>query len=183
MKAATEYEGIIGGVPAAIFFPALFALCLETGERMGAIRSLRREDIDLRGRWITYNHRKMQGDPLVKQISRTTAKAIGHLLAACPHETPFGHVHATTLYFHYKRILRAAGLPDDRRSMLHRLRRTHASYLQLRGGNPTISLGHSSDAVTKRHYLDARIVKGKEAIDYLFSPFSLGARLKGMFGR
>lgn len=51
--------------------------------------------------------------------------------------------------------------------MFHALRRTCASHLAVAGADATAYLGHSSDAITRRHYLDPRIVRarGVRAID------------------
>lgn len=181
-KAARRARGECGGVPNKIFFPALLGVCWDSGERVGAIRALTREDIDLTKGWVTFRHRKGQGREMMKRVSWSTKRALRKLLAAHQHPTPFAHVHLTTCYFHLKSILRDAGLPADRRSMLHRLRRTHASYLKLSGGDASASLGHSSEAVTSRYYYDQRIVASKPATKYLFNPLGLWARLLSVFG-
>jgi integrase len=67
----------------------------------------------------------------------------------------------STLYNHYSRLLRRAGLPDDRKSKPQRMRRSFASHLEAAGGNATAALKHSSRKVTERAYLDPRIVGGQ----------------------
>lgn len=72
-----------------------------------------------------------------------------------------------TWYYHLRAILGLAGLPTDRRSMFHRIRRTHATHLYVRGGDPTQSLGHASDAMTRAYYLDPRQANKGYAADLL----------------
>ncbi len=71
------------------------------------------------------------------------------------------------LYYHFKKILRGAGLPHDSRSMFHRLRRTHATHLYLAGGAPTSSLCHESEKMTRDCYLDPRFTQKAHPSDLL----------------
>jgi integrase len=182
-KAARRARGECGGVPNKIFFPALLGLVWDSGERVGAIRALTWGDIDLRKGWVTFRVRKGRGAEMMKRVSWSTRRALRKLYAV--HKDcvqPFAHVHLSTKYFHLKSILRDAGLPCDRRSMLHRLRRSHASYLKLAGGDAAASLGHSSEAITVRAYYDPRVVASRQPISLLFNPVGLWSRLIGFFG-
>lgn len=181
-KAARRARGECGHVPNNIFFPALLGLVWDSGERAGAVRALQRTDIDVKTRWVTFRHRKGQGREMMKRMSRSTRRAMKRLLAIHQHDTPFAHIHLSTCYFHLKSILRDAGLPADRRSMLHRLRRSHASYLKLSGGDAQASLGHSSEAVTTKFYYDCRVVGAKQPAAILFSPFTWRDRLLDWLG-
>ena len=49
----------------------------------------------------------------------------------------------------YGKILEAAGLPNNRRTKLHKIRRTVATYYEAAGGNATQLLGHSSRKITE----------------------------------
>ena len=75
----------------------------------------------------------------------------------------------THIYYHYKRILRRAGLPTDRDCHFHRIRKSVASWYEAAGGNVTELLDHSARRVT-RAYLDPRIVTHQQAADVLFRP-------------
>lgn len=73
------------------------------------------------------------------------------------------------LWTRYKAIRKKFGLPTDRRSSFHRMRRSVASYFEAAGGNATELLSHSSRAVTMK-YIDPTIAKQPQAIDLLFRP-------------
>lgn len=178
-KAARRARGECGGIPNKVFFPALLGLIWDSGERVGAVRALTWGDIDLRTRWVTFKHRKGQGREMMKRVSRSTRRALKRLQAVHNVEKPFAHICLSTKYFHLKSILRDAGLPCDRRSMLHRLRRSHASYLKLSGGDAQASLGHSSEAITVRSYYDPRVVGKRQPSTLLFSPVGWWDRLSG----
>jgi hypothetical protein len=64
------------------------------------------------------------------------------------------------------KICKRAGLPQNRRSKFHRIRKTTASFYQAAGGSAQSLLDHSSPAVTRR-YLDPRIVAPKPAHELL----------------
>jgi len=63
------------------------------------------------------------------------------------------HSEQPTLYGHLSRMLKAAGLPDDRWHKFHAVRKSHASYWKASGGDACERLGHSSPQVTAL-YLD-----------------------------
>lgn len=74
------------------------------------------------------------------------------------------------LWNRFDGLLQRAGLPHDARSKFHRIRRSVASYFEAAGGDATNLLGHSDRKVTRKHYLDRRIVQEKQASDVLFRP-------------
>ena len=144
------------------FFPAILAVVWNSAERIRAVSLVDRADVDLRGRTITFRHRKQRGPTLRRVLSRSTCRACAKLLAITPHDRPFGHVNLSTVYYHFDRLLTAAGIAKERRNKFHALRRSHASYLKLAGGDAVRSLGHDSEATTQEFYYDPRIVDAKE---------------------
>jgi integrase len=74
--------------------------------------------------------------------------------------------------------LKLAGLPTDAKSKFQRIRRSHATHLHIAGGDATASLGHSSDSITRRHYLDVRLLSRQSAEKLLFRP---GRRLRTLW--
>jgi integrase len=64
----------------------------------------------------------------------------------------------TNIWRRLGRICERAGLPNDRLSKFHRVRKTSASYYAAGGGDPQKLMGHSTPAVTRK-YLDPRIVE------------------------
>jgi len=69
-------------------------------------------------------------------------------------------------YDHYKLLLETAGLPTDRKSKTHRMRKSVASHMAARGHDACAALGHSSPEVTKC-YLDPSIVGTVRPADVL----------------
>ncbi len=163
-RAASRYPVPICGRPGRLYMLPLLGLAFETGERIGALLQLERGDVV--GRWVTIRKRKGAGQTLVRQISRGTARAVAELSGP----KLFAGLDRTSVYYHLGLILVAAGLPTDRRHKFHAIRRSHASYLYRAGGDPTNSLGHSSEAITRVYYLDQRIVGGRQPVSYLFNP-------------
>lgn len=169
-RAAHACETTIGGVAGRVYWPALLDVLWDSGERIRAIYCLERGDIDLDNRWVTFRNRKGNGRPMVKSVRRPTAKHVRALMQAHSAPTLFGVACLGTIYHQFEHLLADAGLPIDRHSKFHCIRKSHASYLHLAGGDARASLGHSSDAVTVRHYIDPRIASGKQPIKLLFNP-------------
>lgn len=168
--AAAGYPEQIKGCQGSTFFLALLGVFWETGERMLPVVELRRSDVDIRGCTVRLRGRKGGAQDTVRAISKETAKDLAALMAMHKHPLAFAGAHRTTLYYHLPKLLILAGLPFDRRSKFHRLRRSHASHLAARGGDATSSLGHSSDAVTRKSYLDPRVIGRESVVARLFDP-------------
>jgi integrase len=99
------------------------------------------------------------------------------LIESCGVDHPFELLTKDALYKRFRRIRLLAGLPGW--ATFHTLRRSHASHLVAAGGNARQSLGHSTDAVTIRSYLDETICRSKKApSDLLFNPLSWCSWLK-----
>lgn len=151
---ATTYP--IGGVPGSVYFVALFAIAWDTGARANAIHELRLVDIDLERLQVTFRVLKGNAPAVTKEIRATTADAIRELLRHFAGDRPFAVVESASIYHHFKRIKKAAGVPLGTRNGLHDFRRAYATAIHDAGGDATEALGHSSDAVTRRWYLDPR---------------------------
>lgn len=76
------------------------------------------------------------------------------------------------LWFQYKQVNEAAGLPTDRYHSLGCMRRTAASHAAQHGSVDLAQrqLGHTSPVTTLRHYIDPRIAQHQPAIDVLPRP-------------
>lgn len=179
---ARKCKSDIGGIRGNIYWLALLDLLWDSGERIRAIYLLKRSDIDLRGRWVTFRDRKGNGQVLFKRIRRVTARRLNRLMQSSEGDQFFAVVCLGTVYNQYETLLEDAGLPTDRHSKFHCLRKSHASYLHLAGGNSRASLGHSTEATTVRHYHDPRIVESVQPIDLLFNPLSWWDRLMASLG-
>lgn len=168
--ALQQLRGSVSSIPESIWWTALHYVLWDTGERISAAMSLDWETVDLAGRYIVFRAEGRKGgrDDRIYQIAEDTANA----LASLPHRRcdvfpwPYSK---TYLWFRYQQILREAGLPFDRKSKFHRVRRSVASHYEAAGGNATELLGHSSRSVT-RQYLDPRIIGIPSAASRLFRP-------------
>lgn len=131
--------------------------------------SLRWDGVDLDGLTVFLPAEVRKGG----QVDRLypIAEETAQLLRKLPreHRPFFWPYDNATLYGRLKRMLLKGGLPADRRSKFHRIRRSTASHYEAAGGNAMKLLGHSSPKVTAT-YLDPRIVKTASAVDLLFRP-------------
>lgn len=148
--------GTYEGVPANLWWLALHEVLWTTGERITAV---------MKSTWDCYQDgvltfpaefRKGRQKANVCQLPRTCRDALEAIrepkrkLIFC---WPYVDVY---LYRIYHRILERAGLDTGRKSKFHRMRKSHATYVKLAGGNPTASLLHSSAEITEA-YLDPRM--------------------------
>ncbi len=167
--AVVHLAGPVGDVPGYLWWGALLSVLWFTGERIAATLRIEWAGVDLHGLSILIpaEDRKGQTGDRLYQIAQDTAD----LLAKLPRDRrPFAWpYHEATLWNRYGRLLTLAGLPNDRRSKFHRIRKSTASHYEAAGGNATEFLGHSSRKVT-RVYLDPRICKPVSAVDLLFRP-------------
>jgi integrase len=161
--------GRVGQIPASTWWRTLHLVCWDTGERIGAVRDLEWHHVDLVARYVLVPAELRKGkrrDRLYRLAEDTT-----HALQSMPRTTdsyvfPWPYCR-TYLWYRYDRLLTAAGLPHDRHSKFHRIRRTVATYYEAAGGNATELLGHSTRSVTLA-YLDPRILPPQHAADLLF---------------
>jgi len=168
LAAAETERGFLGPVPARLWWSALFRVLLATGERIGAIASLKKHH--LQGDWLLApaEFRKGKRRDRLYPLGAEAAQAVRDLIAANKTDDrifPFPYA-STYLYKKLDAVLRRAGLPTDRRSKFHRMRRTVASAVAQAGGDPTAALDHASPKTTKK-YLDPRIVGAVPVADIL----------------
>lgn len=164
-------EGRIGVLPAAAWWTALHFIAWDTGERISALRNLKWKYVDMRRGWlhIPAEIRKGKREDKVFKLSADTLASLTLIQKPKREDVfPFPYSH-TYLYDLYAKVLERAGLPTDRKSKFHRLRKSVASHVEAAGGNATSLLGHSTRKVTM-NYLDPRIVGEKHAADMLFRP-------------
>lgn len=170
-RACQAADGMIGDVPAADFWMALSLFIWDTGERIGAVLSVRTENLDRLGGWVRVpaEVRKGRVKEQLYKLHPETLTAILKILRpkqslvfAWPYTPKY-------LWIHWGQILESAGLSADRRSKFHRIRRSFASYAKRNGLDATQLLGHESQRTTVL-YLDPRIVTQQHAVDVLFRP-------------
>jgi integrase len=162
IQAAKLEPSPVGDVPGNVWFTAMLHVLIDTAERIGALRALGRESVQGGYLLVPASVRKGKTRDRIYPLSEESQVALKKLLASHDSPTlfhwPYSH---TYFYRRYDTILRRAGLPTDRKSKAHRVRKTVASAVARAGGDPTAALDHASPKTTKK-YLDPRIVGGVE---------------------
>lgn len=171
-KACSEATGDFNGVPANLWWLGIHAVAWDTGERIGGLLSLMWRDVDLEARWITIRAEGRKGHRADKssRVHDDTAAVLAKIQNTRRELVFHWPYHHDYLWTKYGKILDAAGLPNDRQHKFHCLRKSAASFFEAAGGSAQELLGHSDSRVTKRHYLDPRIVSKQHAADLLFRP-------------
>jgi len=152
-------RGRIGGVPAGLFWNALLLVLLDTGERIGAVMQLRWDWLSRDGGFLAIpaEARKGRTRDKVFRLSDATGVAIQKLREYQPGPLVFAWPHNRgCLWRRFGMVLSHAGLPADRKSKFHRLRKTVATAVYAAGGDAQRALDHR-DARTTESYLDPRI--------------------------
>lgn len=170
-EAARLEPGYIDGVPARMWWRALFLVLFYSAERVAAVMSINWSNVNLQRGWliIPAEFRKGKRSDKAYQLPSVAVDAL-HTILVPKRDKVFPWPHDIgTLYNRLKRINKRAGLPTDRVSMFHRMRRTTASLFKQAGGDPSELLDHADPKTTKR-YLDPRLCSGKSAADLLFDP-------------
>lgn len=168
LDACKKQAGYVAGVKASAWWLALHACIWDSGERIGAILQVRWSDMDLAGGWMNVlaDYRKGRQKGRAYRLHPQTVTLLKS--AAAPKRDlvfPWDR-DRRLLWPEYSVILMRAGLPADRRSKFHRLRRSVASHYKANGGDACDLLGHSSRKVTAA-YLDPRIAGEPQAVDLL----------------
>jgi len=160
--------GLVAGVPAGLWWSALVSILMDTGERIGAIRPLQKNHLQGGYLLVPAAFRKGQRRDRLYSLQPVTIELVKRTVAANKTTDdifPWDRSE-TYIYRRFNSILKSAGLPTDRRSKFHRIRRTVASAVTAAGGDATAALDHASPKTTKK-YLDPRIVGSVSVSDIL----------------
>lgn len=170
LRAARQLTGSVCGIPAADWWTALLLLGWATGERRTALLSFRWADFRGPTRIVARAETRKGGDrDRLYELPGWCLAAIRKLPRVAPQVLPWDRSDGT--YFNrFARLLKSAGLPDDRYHKTHALRRSHASHLAAAGVDASKCLGHSSPQVTYTHYLDPGIVGADTNAELLPDP-------------
>lgn len=165
LESAGEECGEIVGIPAAAWWRAILITAYEVGERIGGLLSIEWDDVAPNGITIRAEGRKGQRRDIWRGISPACYEAI--MATKNERRLVFDWDKSYGMIWHdLGRICERAGLPNDRMSKFHRVRKTTASYAAAGGLDPQKVMDHASPLTTRR-YLDPRIVKQREATDVL----------------
>lgn len=158
LATAKVVPGMIGDVPARIWWTALIQVLWQSAERIGAILSVEKVDYTRPMILVRAEHRKggkrdklfTFTDPVCDLLDVLAKSKNGPRLFAWPKGYEY-------LWNRFGKIVKAAGLEGGRRNKFHQLRRSAATHYAARGGDPTALLDHSSPRITKA-YLDPRFI-------------------------
>jgi site-specific recombinase XerD len=178
VKSGAEHPGTItcdaGNIPAGAFWEALLRTAYNTGARVSALLTVRRDDVDLDSGFVRIDaeRQKHRTDGLYKLLPETLTairaiwKPRRDLLFPWPYDQ--GVRQWKCLNTHYRRILARAGLSSGRKDLFHKLRRTTATLVTAASGIEVACrlLGHSSIQVTQG-YVDPSKLPNVYAADVL----------------
>jgi len=173
--AIARQSWLVGRMTASAFFRGLLLVMWDSAERLGALLQIRRNDIDFDSRLLIVpaEFRKFKTADAAYTLHPETIEALQILLIMAPAKDqerifawPWSY---DTLFNRYRRILIEAGLPANRRTMFHAIRRTVGSLYKQAGGDATALLGHSDRRVTDC-YMSPLIVKTPMPADLIFRP-------------
>lgn len=159
-RSASKERGIIGGIPADMWWTSFLAFVWTTAERKSAALAVKVAWIDFNAACCTIPPEARKGGRkwAVYKLWPETMALLAQALSAAPRREqmwPYDFCHES-YYTRYNRILRDAGIPVNRRTKTHALRCSHATYLEMRGGDPSRQLGHTDSQTTRKYYLDPK---------------------------
>jgi integrase len=162
IQACQAVPGWLGPIKASDWWVALHRWLLCGGERTSASLSLRWDWINMtRGIACVPGSVRKTRTALTYSLSPECVEALEKIRRPTRELVFPWPLCLCTFYHHYKKILRSAGLPEHKAGP-QKMRRSFASHLEAAGGSATAALHHSSRGVTKKHYLDSRIIGAKE---------------------
>ena len=175
ISAARHRKGyVVPGLPACWYWPTKIMAMFQTGERIGAILSLRWGEVDLERCTLTFlaATRKGRSETITRAISPELAKMMApQKRAADALVWPWLEGRRMlSCYASLKVLCRVAGVPYH---PFHSIRKSTASYLKRAGKSAKGTLAHSTEEMAERHYYDERITGTESALDYL-PPLDLG---------
>jgi integrase len=166
LAACERMTGRLMGVPESRYWKALILAIYDTGLRISAAREIRWNEIDFATGVLFVPAERMKN--LVEQTFTLHPQTIEAIVATLPPRRrlvfswPFSKPHV--LWDRLRKLLKLAGLPDDCKSMFHRLRRTCATHLASVAGPAAAirQLGHQNETTIAR-YIDPRFMSHHQA--------------------
>jgi integrase len=164
--------GHVRDTPAATWWLALHSVLWNSAERIGAVLLLKWSEVDLDEGFINFRAetRKFRKTDNVAKLHDVTIALLRGFPSRDPETLVFSWPKCrSSLWNHYRSLLKHSGLAHDRGSKFHRMRKSAATWFEVTGGNATDLLLHTSRQVTKS-YLDVRIIGKTHGADLLFNP-------------
>lgn len=166
IAACESQKGFVGEVPAKIFWPALLAVLLDTGERIGAILGLRWHHLSKEWLLVPAELRKGKKRDRTYCLSADTLAKLDRLRQFNQSRMFHWPYYWGYLWQKFGLILQEAGLQADRKSKFHRLRKTVASAHAMAGNDPQAAMDHQFRRTTER-YIDPRVVPTPESFSVI----------------
>lgn len=167
LRQLRSQTGDIGGVPAWLWWMGMVRVILDTGERVGAVRSAKWSWVQ--GEWLRVPAEARKGKTRDRQyrLSPQTISLLRQIRQFSATDSVFPWPYNYTyLWAKWRRILEDADLPTGRKYGLHALRKTVGSVVYAAGMDPQDILDHSDRRTTQR-YLDSRFTRDRQACDVL----------------
>jgi integrase len=156
--AAESTTGWVGPVRASAWWPALIMFLYESGERVDAALHVPMDCYERPFVRVPAGVRKGKRKERNYELTPATCDLID---IAAKHDEPTVFLFPydeSTLYNQYGKITVRAGLGNGRDVKFHAIRKSTASHLAAAGMDACQAMGHSSDRVTRKHYLSPKIV-------------------------
>ncbi len=161
-RAARYTREPVGDVPGRIFWPALISVLWETAERIGAVMETEKTDFD--GKYLLCRAEVRKGGKTAR-FYKLTEPTIELIMAIDGRDKIFPWPYSKNSMFRkFGDVVARAGLGvgwgknGARGLKFHQIRRSAASHYAASGGDPVHLLDHSSPRITKKWYLDRRLV-------------------------
>ena len=169
MKACSNAPGLVGRLPASVFYCAIVAVLWESAERIGAILAVKVDDYHEGRILVRAEYRKGRKRDKLYRLTPATAALLDQCVRGRKaNEQIFAwDKPKTMLWYEFGKVVAAAGLDGGRRAKFHQLRRSAATHYAAGGGDATALLDHSSPRIT-RAYIDPRFIdSGPQPCDVL----------------
>jgi integrase len=168
-EAFEQETSVIAGVPGSAWWKSLHHALWNSSERIGALVQCTWQNLNPPWLVVPAEVRKGKRTDRAYKLSDEAIASIESIRQPARNliwPWPYNYYY---LWTRYRIIRERAGLPIDRYSSFHRMRKSVASHFEALGGNAMQLLGHSSRRQTLK-YLDPRIVGERHASELLFSP-------------
>jgi integrase len=163
-----KQKGVVGNVPAWLWWQGLVRMTLDTGERISAIRNAKWDW--LQSEWLLVPAEARKGKTRDKRyrVGPVTISVLDQLRRIkTDSEFIFPWPYCDNyLWVKYRKILVDAKLPTTRKHAFHALRKSCASVIHAAGMDATDCLDHTDRRTTQR-YLDPRFVRSEQPCDIL----------------
>jgi integrase len=168
LAVAKTSKGMIGKVPARVFWPALVQVLWQSAERIGAIMAVKKCDYVRPRLLVSAEYRKGGKRDKLYSFTEHVCDLLDVLAAADNGENLFVWSKSKEYMWPvFGALVEQAGIPGGKRAKFHQLRRSAATHYAAGGGDAVSLLDHSSPRITKA-YLDPRYVDtGPQPCDVL----------------